>query len=317
MRVTSLLTAASVLFLAGAHVPAQQEQPETRPATRPSVETIPETQFTVKLLKPGAEPRRPLRYQVSEKASETQTAVTNISSETKMDGNPMPAPERPPVKVSASLQASAAEQGGGPISYEMEITDAGLAGEAESAMDTNIAESLGTLAGTRVQGTMTSRGHIGKTRVHLPAKDKPAAGLLANIQEFLTQFSVLLPEEPVGKGARWRTTRTFTSFGVRQTIEETITLKSLEGDTLELESSISYSAPEQDFAPPGMPAGGEARLTSLKGTGSRTRTVDLTRLTPLRASGKATITMEMLLTAGPREVEMTNTSTQELSVEGR
>jgi len=110
-----------------------------------------------------------------------------------------------------------------------------------------------------------------------------------------------LPEQPVGVGATWRTKKPVVQNGMKLTMTSTVTLTSLDGDTLGFTSKTSIEGADQTVTQ------GDAtmQISGIGGGGDGKGTIDLAKLAfagQLAAEFKAT--MRALGETAPMNVKM-------------
>lgn len=174
--------------------------PEAAPQAPPAL--VPWPARSLQLQAAGAEPRAPLRVAVAEGALQLR-----FSSEAEVSGELGGAPVDA-VRLRSSrevaLRASPLPGAGddkGQNSFEYTILsyhdEAGLPEAEQRAID----EALQGL-----QGTWRSDSRCAVSGAAVGAAPEPGARLLPSVSAGLIDLCPLLPEEPVGRGARWTTT---------------------------------------------------------------------------------------------------------------
>jgi len=131
---------------------------------------------------------------------------------------------------------------------------------------------------TRLRGesAFTPRGRVLFVYNDIPEDLDPqlVQSLKSSVQS-LTQLMPMLPEEPVGVGARWSTRSTVETEAIRFTQEATHTLVAMEGDRITLETTIDQQAPLPQELPSPNPEV-KVFLVGYTGGGSGTSTHALT-----------------------------------------
>lgn len=247
-----------------AAVPAQ-----TNSAAKPSANLEAEpAKSNVKLIDAGVEPRSVLRYHV--KAGDKQIAILTTKVKLDLPTPPTgqaaePTPSIPAVSIPMEITVQNVAANG-------DITYQSVMGEATLVQSTNTTPEvaqvmqpvLAGIKGTTGTTTISSRGVTKKMDIKAPANPQ-ARQYVDQIKQATTSFSVELPEEAVGSGAKW---------GVKEqtkvqatTVEEsgTYELAGLEGDKL----MIKFSG--------GVESGGKAAASGVNGSVSGTMTVDLSK----------------------------------------
>jgi hypothetical protein len=282
-RLCRLLVIATLLACGcrGSERTAGQEGQESRQTPRPQDRSRPDTRPVITLLDPGAEPRRPLRYQLIQGAEEALLMRTNMTIETRTDGAPMPAVEYPPVVMTMRLRITdklVADQARYVFALEaVEVEDApGVLPEVLASMR----EHFRAVTGMTGSAQVDARGFNWDARMDMPQGLTPAVRqMMDSASKGMDQVSAPLPAEPVGQGARWELRQTIEQNGVLLQQRTLFELLELDGDRGVLATTITQHADGQPMSIPGMPAG-TAELLSLDSAGSGRIHFDLGRLVP-------------------------------------
>jgi hypothetical protein len=129
------------------------------------------------------------------------------------------------------------------------------------------------------------------------------------IREALRLLLPPLPDEPVGRGARWQARRR-AQVGPASADENAVyTLTDLTDDRLRLAVKLALTGGEQSPRVTGLPPGATLKLTSLTGTGSGTVELDLRALQPSTDLRWSAVALGSTEPAGepPAAVRMTTT----------
>ncbi len=257
----------------------------------------------VKLIDPGAEPRQVLRLHPKAGDKQTFSMSLKMSMAMKMGENEMPAVKMPPMTftMDATVKDVSAD---GDISYEIVLGE-GTVGEEPGAVP-QAAEMmksiLASMKGTTGTGVVTSRGLNKGANFKPPANANPQAKqMMEQMKEGL--FNLGLPEEAVGKGAKWQFKMPLKSQGM--TMDQTFDyeLVSLEGDELTVNANIKQTAAKQKVESPAMP-GVKVDLDKLSGSGKGQVTANLAQLLPVKGSTEMHSEMSMGMNAGAQKQTM-------------
>ena len=292
--------------------PAATEVAGDAKATAQSGALAPGTE--VKLLSAGAEPRQALRLQV--KSGETQKAVMTLQMAMSM-GGAGELMKIPAIKM--DLDAEIKGVNAGDINCETRLGDVGIESEAGSApqLVDAMKASFGNLKGMVIVSTISDRGSSKKAEVKLPpGADASARQSMEQMKESFLNSQVVLPEEPVGPDAKWEVKQKIKSQGM--TIDQTTThhLVSMEGNVLNIESSIEQSAANQKVANPAMPQL-KVDLTKMTGKSKGQLTVDLTKVLPTAATINGGAEMVMSAGAGAQAQSMTMKMGANIKIESK
>lgn len=225
---------------------------------------------TVKLLDAGQEPRRKLRYAFKTGRDEW------MRFDLKM-GVVLSAPNRPPARADSPMIAISLRLHGNTVnadgdldaSYAVERID--VAGdpsrptpaEAQLRQETS---HLGSIPGHFV---VTSRGEMKENTLDIPSTTPPLVrDTIESVRDGLRSLYAPLPEEDVGKGARWEVTSR-QPMPVLVDVKTTVTLEDLDPARARVALKTQLSGrPGQPVSPPDAPPNVKMTLESLTGGGT-------------------------------------------------
>lgn len=204
---------------------------------------------TLLLIDAGAEPRRPIRFELTEGTSVDLRHRVDLHLTQRTSDSESPQVLDPPVThhtVRLTVDAVAPE--GSDVSFE--IIDAGIDPSDTVLTDAQIVELT-----SAVQAVVGLRGamRVDPTGRVLDLRYDDVAGgpgsLDADLAELESSLMVLvpvLPSEPIGRGARWRTVHRSSVGGLqlRQVTDHEVT--GIEDGRLTYRSTVTQTAPEQD-----------------------------------------------------------------------
>lgn len=272
---------------------------QTPPASPPPPSSTP----TVKLLSPGAEPRRALRYQPVVGATSEVTLTMRMKMAMRADDHAIPSGTIPPMAITlASKVLSVAPNGDAKIQLTV-LRLSVVAGSTADANTRNVLEQgLKVVEGMKMTATVNARGVSTGVTVQL-AKEVPAGlqQLVGSLSRSMEQMANPLPEAPVGAGASWRSTVELTREGLQLKQTTTTTLVRIEGNVIDLSIEVTQSAPPQSAQLPGLPPGVEARVETYRGGGSSTTRVDLADVLPVSVTGQSKNQTRMLIKRGEEQ----------------
>jgi hypothetical protein len=249
-----------------------------------------------KLLDAGQPPRRKLRYAWHLEQKERLVMDLRTSASTEIGGAKQPEIPLPPVHVTIDVDPRSVSPEGS-LHYDWRVTGATVTADAK--MLAQIAEGMRTevsaiehLAGS---ATVSSRGLCEEVTVD-PAStvDASAAGatgqMVEQVRQTLRDLAAPLPEEDVGRGARWQKISQLDAKGSRLTQTDTFTLVDVQGDRGTIDDVLAQTAPPQPLHAPGLPQNAQARMESMLASGNAKTVFDLSRLVP-RTKFDGTTTM--------------------------
>jgi len=148
-----------------------------------------------------------------------------------------------------------------------------------------------SLEGLTGRATVTARGLVREADLKAPpGGSAQMQQSLENLRQSMRQMSAPLPEEPVGKGARWEAKTIVESPAGKLANTTTYTLKTIDGDRIDLDISMNQVREGEGSAlPPAVP--GRPRFKSIASTGTGGSRLDLSCLLP-RSEMKISTVME-------------------------
>jgi hypothetical protein len=260
----------------------------------------------VKLLEPGAEPRKVLRLHPKPGDKQTLDLTLKMAMESKVGEMETPATKLPAIKISleATVKSVADNED---ITYEMVMGD--LTVSEEPGVAPMVAEAMKSaftgVKGLSGSGTISSRGFSkGFEFKAAPDGNPQARQVVDQMKDAFTELAARLPEEAVGTGAKWEVKMPLKTQGM--TIDQTATYEvvSLDGENFKTKSTIVQQAANQKIQNPAMP-GIKVDLTKMTGTGSSERTFDLGKLLPTAGTGKVHTDTAMAMNMGGQKQPMT------------
>ena len=305
-----------VVLWAALALAACEEKADRKPAEKAEKEAptkLPEggegagTEITVKLVEAGAEPRQALRYDFSAAKKQTVLMTMDMTMGMELGAMKQPPTKLPPVHMDMVIDPKKVS-GDGVLRYAFEMTRAEVVAAPDA--DPNVVRAMKTeldkTQGMKGWADVTPRGFTLKADIEVP----PGAGpqlrdLIDKMKTQIEQMSAPLPEEAVGKGAKWVVTQPIKNEMLKFTQTATYTLADLADGVATLEIGIAQDAPPQNIEAPGM-AGATARLIKLDSSGKGNSKVDLKQLVP-EADVSTSLAMEVEIRAQGQQQNMKTT----------
>jgi hypothetical protein len=311
-----LAIALLALLLSAGDAPGQgaaRKAPGGAPAAQAAAQPV------VKLLSPGRGARRPLRFRVAKGQAGTMILTLRMAMEMALGPNRIPETRVPPMRMTMEYKVTDALPDGA-VRYDMVATKVEVLDDPDvpPQVAASVRATSKGLEGFRGSGTITSRGFARDTEIQLPPRlDPQTRQLLEGMRSSLDQLAAPFPEEAVGVGARWQVTTRLEQNGM--TIEQVATYEllklSAEGGTARV--TITQSARPQRIQAPGMPAGANVDLVSLKSSGGGELEFRFDRLMPPRSRVKARSESKMRIDAGGEKMDMEMKLSMDMEVGGR
>lgn len=260
------------------------------------------TSARTRLLTPGAEPRRALRY--APPAGLVQVADLTMTTELELGatGQKMPEP-LPKTRMTIEARNAAVDAASTALRVRLAITEADLAEGATATPNragdklTEVIRGMKGLAGDK---TIDARGQSQEFTLAFPeGRSGPmtTAALRPVVQGFeraIDQMTVPFPDEAIGIGAKWEVAQKVFEAGM--TLDQTTAYEvtGVDGARVSLRFSVTLAAPpgklESTFA-----SGLSAEVERLTGSGDGTMEVDLGKVLPVTLSTRNAIAMGLLL----------------------
>lgn len=238
---------------------------------------------SVKLLDAGHEPRRALRYswragQMEQMAVVLRTAVTAEAGDQRRDV-PLPA-----MRILLAIDPEAVSPQGD-MRFAWHVSGADVEADAGAANDVaqGLSAQLVPVAHLSGAGVVTSRGLTRGVTVDADTAGDaaPDAAMIVQVLQMLRDVAAPLPEEPVGKGARWQKLSSLDAKSGHATQTDTFTLVEMQGNQGALDDLVAQTVSPQALPPlVGVASATAARVDSVLMSGSSKTRFDLTRLVP-------------------------------------
>jgi hypothetical protein len=257
---------------------------------------------TVVLLEAGSGPRRILRFTPRVGAVTELELGIDLHLTQRPDGTvggaapagPAQVVDPPATHHRVRLTVTAADDLGYDVAFE--VTDAGVEPDGTILTDTQIVEltaAVQQVVGLSGRMRLDQRGSVTSVAVAPGPGDgdndedgSRNAARLRDVERQLAAVVPVLPVEPVGRGARWRTTSRSTLAGVDVRQTTTYEITALDGDQVLYRATVTQDAGEQDVpadAPDRSAAtdgsAPAARLLATAVTGTTSGRLSLTDLT--------------------------------------
>jgi hypothetical protein len=251
----------------------------------------------VKLLEPGAEPRKVLRFHP--KAGDKQSMVLTMKIGMTVRAGEMPeqAIKLPTIKF--VMDVTIKDVGtNGDITYNIVTSDASVTEEPDviAQVAEAMKNAMGAMKGVGGTGRVTSRGVSKGTEIKAPEGADPQVNqFVEQMKEMMSRVVLPLPEEPVGAGAKWEIKMPIKSQGVTLNQSVALQLVSVDGERGTAKTSFTQTAPRQKIQNPMMP-GTTVDLTKMTGQGTGEMTFDLAQLVPSESSAQLQQEMATSLT---------------------
>jgi len=313
-QVKAKVEATSATAVAQAAAPAAPTAPAAtgHPVAKPS------TASAVRVLTAGSEPRVALKFHPTVGDKQELAMTMNMSMAMTMNGKASQAMAIPGIVMTMDMEIKDIAANGD-ITYALTIKDATVANDpaAVPAMTAVMKTALAKFTGLAGTGHMTDHGIVQSVELNVADMSDPQmAKTLSQIKDSMNNSSFVLPAEPVGPGARWEYKSRVKSQGM--ILDQTIgyELVSVEGDHLNVATTLTQNAANQKITNPAMPTL-KMDLTKMSGTGTGKSVVDLGRMFPLNATLEENLEMVMGMKVGQQNQSMDMKMSMNLSFESK
>jgi hypothetical protein len=238
---------------------------------------------TMKLLDPGQPPRRRLRYQWNVSQKERLAVELRTSASTEAGDGKQPEILLPPVHIDIAIDPESISADGD-LHYGWAVRDATMTSDVlvPSQVADGMRAEVSAIDHLRGTATVTSRG-ITKA-IWLDPSTVAEAGatgqMIEQVRQTLRDVAAPLPDEDVGRGARWQKHSLLDAKQTRITQTETFTLLEMAGNKASLDDVLAQTAPAQALRAPGMSYRSQARMESMLASGNAKIRVSLSQLVP-------------------------------------
>ena len=280
------------LIILAAVLRSSRSRPAERPEGIRGQQQIADSgaKMTVKLLDPGAQPRTALRYKFQANRTEKMVMEMSMAMAMEIGDQKQPETQVPATRMTMTIDSKEVSPEGN-LHYEFELKQVEVLRKpsANPAMVNAMKQQTSRMLGLRGSATVTSRGFTKDAEIKPPPGiDPQIRKSMDEMKQSMKQMSAPLPEEPVGRDARWQVTMPVETPAMNLTQVATYTLSEIQGDKVKFDITIKQSAPPQEIDTPGAAPGVKVSLESLKSSGKGTVELQMTNLVPTSITNMTT-----------------------------
>jgi hypothetical protein len=272
----------------------------------------------VKLLEPGAEPRKALRFHPKPGDKQSMLMTMKMGMGVKMGEMENPPVKLPVMKMAMDVTIKDVASNGD-ITYDIVMSDAGIVDDPEviAQVAEAMRNALAGMKGLAGKGVLSGRGISKGTDIKAPpGADPQVSQFVDQMKETMSRVATPLPEEPVGAGAKWEVKTPIKSQGMTLTQSATFELVSIDGDRAAAKSSVTQTAANQKISNPMMP-GAKVDLSKMTGNGTGELSLDLGQILPPEASVEYHQDMSMTMSNGGQKQPMAMKMDLNLHIESK
>jgi hypothetical protein len=206
----------------------------------------------------------------------------------------------------------------GDISYNAVISSVDVeAGEDDLAAMVNAMKgAMRSMIGTKVSAVITDRGETKKAEFSVPEDANPmSVQMMDAFKQTANQVCTPLPDQPVGKGAKWEIVATINDAGMTMKQTTTMSIKELASDGFTADVDLKQAADKQDIKLPQMPPGYKVELVNFKGSAGGEIKATTSSILPVSSTMNISSDQEIKVSDGTGESQVMKQSTKiELSL---
>ncbi len=203
----------------------------------------------LKVLEPGEEPRVARKYEL--KAGKTENVTVTLRMSQEMSGQP--AQSQPPMVFTLAMTPQAKVDGSFPIKVTIARAEIVPGPDVDPAQAKQMAQAFKMLSGQAAGFTLSAHGAVSGFALANEQLARSELGALA--QQTLDGLFVVLPDDAIGKGARWEEVGTQRQDGIAVTTTTSYVLKDVTPDGLAITVTTKRKAPPSPMADPRAPKG--------------------------------------------------------------
>lgn len=252
----------------------------------------------MKVLDPGTEPRKQLRY-TFQKRPETMQLDMKMSMTMNAGGRTSPKVTMPTIRLLNEIVPVSVDPSGTlTATFEAKKVEVLNDEAVPDEMRKKLTSDMKTVVGLKGRTVVTARGVAQEVSIEAPPESPESVQqIVENLKDSLRNLALPLPEEAVGKGARWEV-RNVAAAQMTTVQTSTYTLRDVQTKKATMDMKVALTAPPQDLHPAKpLPPGTSVKLVSQSATGDGTVTVSLDRCTPT-SSVKIASSTKMDVTSG-------------------
>ncbi len=269
------------------------------------------TAIDIELLNSGAEPRRELKFRPTVNSKQSVVLTMEMSMKSTIGETPLPATPIPKMalQIDAIVRQVAAN---GDIHCSFGYTDIRAIADKNTPPQVMAAvqKSLKSMVGLKLDLVVASNGQLKTKNLILPRNIDPVIKqTLTQFDRSIEQLATPLPAGKIGLGAKWRTTNSVAISGIKFDLAATTEIIALTDTEMTVKTTISQSAPPQEFIVPGASKEVKSQINSLVSVGEGRSTIRFDSLLPIASKSLTTTDSQTSMQMGANEPP-TNVSSQ-------
>lgn len=269
------------------------------------------TTANIDLSSSGAEPRRELKFRPAVNSKQSVVLTMDMSMKSTIGETPLPTKPIPKMvlKIDAIVRQVDAN---GDIHCSFGYADVRAIADKSTPPEVIAAaqKSLKSMVGLKIDLVVASNGQLKTKNLILPRNITPAIEqTLRQFDRSIEQLMIPLPTDKIGLGAKWRTTNALAISGIKFDAAATAEIVELSATGMTIKTTISQSAPPQEFAVPGTGKAVKSQINSLVSTSEGRYTIRFDSLLPIAGQSLTNTDSQTSVQTGANEPP-TNVSSQ-------
>lgn len=252
----------------------------------------------IKLITSGVQPRKLLRFTPKPGQKETADMQMDMDMSMSMNGNPTPSFEIPGTSFKLNTVIKKVESNGD-IHYDFSYSKVDLVGKGNlppKALE-DMRREIKKIEGIKGNVIVDNMGRTKKANFVIPKNFNPGLKqMMDQMTNSIEQLSAQVPEEAIGKGAKWEVTSPISFNGINFQQTAIYELVNFQNDVATLNVSFKQQAPgSQKITLPEIPKGMTMTMQSYNSTGQGQATIGMNRIMPLSTSLNMNTSTQMLV----------------------
>jgi hypothetical protein len=282
---------------------AEEAAPEPPPAPPPGLEAPIDLDAppTVELLDAGKAPRKPLRVTFEAGAKQSLRVESDWTVETVYGPMIKMAAVMPSLVYELETEAKEASEEGARFDFRVKSITAKSNKGVKPAQVENANKVGESLEGVTGSFSINARGMVEALAIDAPSDASLlASDMIDQIKQAIRLCSLPLPEEPVGKGAKWTATQVIEQRTAKIKHASTFELVDVKGERVRATRTHAAETPKQKLKMPGSRSDKWFKLDKLELSGGSKGAWRLNQLGPASAS-EHTVTVFMMTAPAPKK----------------
>jgi len=275
------------------------------PPPPPGVEALPELEVdpTLELVDAGQAPKKALRTPLEAGDKRSIRIRSGWTLETMYGPMVKTTAVMPSLAYELTTEVNEAAEQGAEVSFRVKNITVAAGEDVKPAKVKNVEKAATRLKGAKGTFSIDAHGIVERFSIDAPTDDALLlSDMVDQIRQAIRASSLPLPQEPIGKGAKWTVTQTIEQRTAKITQTSAFELVKMQGDRVEVKAEHTAAAPEQVLKFPGSRSGATFGLDKVELAGSREGTWTLGKLGPSSASDQTGTVLIMTASAPKREI---------------